>query len=136
MRSSRHLSSSLLPLSCHNFDFVHLMHQRHVSPEMICFVALRTTGVIRIQDDVGIPTPPVTPHKAAFDDDEECSKRSTSLPSLEVFISNIVKAANVQVPVLLATVIYLERVRSKLPIMAKGTTTLIHYHFTVENVPL
>ena len=117
--------ASLLPRSVHNRDLVSLMCQP-VSYDMIKYIALQTTRVIKLAEDpapasAALPTPPHTPLKATFEESQQ--DYAASLPSLQDFIIFICQSSHVQVPTLLTTLIYLERLRSKLPKMAKGVSS-------------
>lgn len=62
------------------------------------------------------PTPPTTPG-------------SEDLPTLEEFITQLVISSNVQVPTLMSTLVYLNRLKSKLQPMARGLRCTTHRIF-------
>jgi hypothetical protein len=119
MTSSRLLCASLLPKSTHDPDLLHLLRQK-ITPEMVSYMAQKTRSAVWLDEEIseraGIPTPPQTPFKTSFPARSKLDTLSClGLPGLETFISMQVNASNVHITTFLSTLIYLERLRTRLP---------------------
>ena len=126
MSSGRLLCASLLPRSKHDPDLLYLLRQK-ITPEMVSYVAQKTRSTVwpdgEASERAGIPTPPQTPFKTSFPARSKVDTLSSlGLPSLETFISMQVNASNVHITTFLATLIYLERLRTQLPEDVKCTS--------------
>lgn len=90
------------------------------------YIEERTNSVIRIADEPSMLSPPTTPKwidstgqsvnwwEAPKTDAEE------ELPPLHEFVRGLVVQSNVQMPTLSVTLLYLERLKEKLPTVATG----------------
>ncbi|KUI69781.1 PHO85 cyclin-9 [Cytospora mali] len=89
-----------------------------VSRNMISYLATAAYNVIQLP-----PTPPKTPPPRAVPAED------VGLPTLEEFITQLVVSSNVQVPTLMSTLVYLNRLKSRLQPMAKGLRCTTHRIF-------
>ncbi|KAF2709189.1 cyclin [Pleomassaria siparia CBS 279.74] len=102
--------------------------QMSVSQDMISYLAQKASQVIRCEPAKHLnkslpPTPPASPPQ------HTPSLREASLPSIEQFITSLVERSHVQVPTLMSSLVYLERLKSRLPPVAKGMRCTVHRIF-------
>lgn len=110
-----------------------------VDDRMIAYLAASAKSVIQCNDkmmpqpqpnnsyhsDLRLPpSPPTTPPPPV-----EVQPGQDNLPSLEVFIKNLVRSSNVQVPTLMSTLVYLNRLKSELQPNAQGLRCTTHRIF-------
>ncbi|KAJ6543895.1 hypothetical protein B0H19DRAFT_1168822 [Mycena capillaripes] len=110
---------SLLPFAAHNPGLVYLMAQP-ITVEMIIYLARQTSSVLNMTSEDPYKA---SSHRSSFEQYER------PMISLEHFICGIVKTGPVRISTLLATLIYLERLRSKLPDVSTGLPCARHRVF-------
>ncbi|GAA5848590.1 hypothetical protein JCM3766R1_005303 [Sporobolomyces carnicolor] len=109
---------SLVPGHWHDEALLDLLGSR-LNSTMINFVACKVVETVRCRPSHGYPTPPESPST-------EAKKPVAGLPPLASFIKAVVKKSRCHVPTLLASAVYLERLRTRLPSTAQGCPTTRH----------
>ncbi|KFX96475.1 hypothetical protein O988_05291, partial [Pseudogymnoascus sp. VKM F-3808] len=102
------------------------LFQRSVSPEMISYVAQEVLNVVERNPYNQNSTGPLDRVQYLITAGQHLDDK---MPALEYFISSIVSQANIQVPILLTTLLYLSRLHSKLPPIAKDIRYIPHTIF-------
>ncbi|OTB09639.1 hypothetical protein M426DRAFT_18272 [Hypoxylon sp. CI-4A] len=125
-------SISGIPMSELNAAALEHFVYKPVSPAMISYLAQAARDVIQCDPNMmpppaqiktQYPSPPRTPSPKAVSCDD------SGLPTLEEFITQLVRSSNVQVPTLMSTLVYLTRLKSRLQPMAKGLRCTTHRIF-------
>ena len=98
----RNLHSSLMPQDHHNIRLLRLVHLP-VTHEMVSYIAWLSHSIV-CDGDYSLSTSPESPE----------------VPDLEDFVTYVCYRSNVYTATLLSVIIYLERLRARMPAMASG----------------
>jgi hypothetical protein len=100
--------------------------QSSVSPEIINYLAQKVSNVV---ERVSYHQSPIGPLDRVQNLITAGQHLDDKIPALDLFISSIVRQANIQFPILLTTLLYLSRLYSKLPPITKGIRYTPHRIF-------
>ncbi|GAA6063597.1 hypothetical protein JCM10212_000991 [Sporobolomyces blumeae] len=109
---------SLVPAHWHDEALLDLLSSR-LNNQMINFVTEKVVEAVRCRPADAYLTPPDSPGTSK-------DKPVGGLPPLATFIKTVVRKSRCHVPTLLASAVYLERLRVRLPTTAQGCPTTRH----------
>ncbi|KAK4038202.1 hypothetical protein C8A01DRAFT_48140 [Parachaetomium inaequale] len=96
-----------------------------VDEDMISHLAQAASDVIQCDSDM-MPPPAPASRPRQQPSARAIKSSDTALPTVEEFITQLVKSSNVQVGTLMSTLVYLRRLKSRLQPMAKGLRCTTH----------
>lgn len=118
------MAATLSNMAAQNKAALDYFIQTPVSRDMVCYLAKATSQVIRcdsppaiLASSAQLQTPPTTPPNGEV------------MPSLEEYITSIIQRSHVQTPTLMTSLVYLARLRERLPTVAKGMACTSHRIF-------
>lgn len=116
--------ASLVPVSEHDPALLDLLAATP-SSRLLSYIAERAAEVVpvRMPPSSGLYTPPATPIKATHAEaSPPQAVASPALVSLETFIRGVAIKSQVRTPTLLVTLVLLNRLKLRLPEIAKGAS--------------
>ena len=132
--STRRHAASLLPKHLHNPELLELI-KGPLTPEIATHIAAKCVEVIDCRPDPALASPPTTPVRGSFgaaahtQAPAKVADPCDPVPALAAFITLVCDKSHCHLPTLLVTLVYLERLRTRLPKTAKGTHSTRHRVF-------
>lgn len=135
-RNSLRHPNSLIDVTQHDAALVQLIDSK-VDLDVVRLLIKAAENVIHIPNDAtqaaALPSPPITPVKGTFEQQRAASTQAhifnhPKWRPLNRFIWHLVNASRVNMGTLLATVVYLHRLKLKLPAIAQGEHFLTICH--------